>query len=187
MTTTNVSRVRTLVECALMIALATILSELTFFKMPFGGNVTIFSMLPLVLVSFRHGIKWGMLTSITYSVLQLILGLGNFSYLISMAAIIGCLFFDYILAYSCLGTAVFFGKNFKNKVTGFAVGTAVVCFFRFICSYFSGVLVWGSSTPDGWNVWGWSLAYNGAYMLPELILTTIGAVLIGKFVLPRMK
>ena len=53
------SKTRVLVECALMIAIGTVLSNIKFFTLPNGGSVTALSMLPFVLVSFRHGIKWG--------------------------------------------------------------------------------------------------------------------------------
>lgn len=49
------SKTRILVECALMIAIGTVLSNIKFFTMPNGGSITLLSMLPFVLVSFRHG------------------------------------------------------------------------------------------------------------------------------------
>ena len=71
------SKTRILVECALMIALSTVLSMIKIIQMPYGGGVTPLSMLPIILVSFRHGTRWGLLTSFVDSVLQLILGLNN--------------------------------------------------------------------------------------------------------------
>ena len=56
------SKTRVLVECALMIAIGTVLSNIKIFTMPNGGSVTLLSMLPFVLVSFRHGVKWGLFT-----------------------------------------------------------------------------------------------------------------------------
>ncbi|MFR9067338.1 MAG: energy-coupled thiamine transporter ThiT [Faecalibacterium prausnitzii] len=56
------SKTRILVECALMIAIGTVLSNIKFFTMPNGGSITLLSMLPFVLVSFRHGAKWGLFT-----------------------------------------------------------------------------------------------------------------------------
>ena len=56
------SKTRILVECALMIAIGTVLSNIKFFTLPNGGSVTLLSMLPFVLVSFRHGVKWGLFT-----------------------------------------------------------------------------------------------------------------------------
>ena len=45
------SKTRILVECALMIAIGTVLSNIKFFTLPNGGSVTLLSMLPFVLVS----------------------------------------------------------------------------------------------------------------------------------------
>ncbi len=42
-----------------MIAMATVLSMVKIFTMPQGGSVTLASMVPLILVSYRHGLKWG--------------------------------------------------------------------------------------------------------------------------------
>ena len=59
--TQTFSKTRTLVECALMIAIGTILSMIKLIELPNGGSVTLLSMLPFILVSFRHGVKWGLL------------------------------------------------------------------------------------------------------------------------------
>ncbi|MBR3271734.1 MAG: energy-coupled thiamine transporter ThiT, partial [Clostridia bacterium] len=71
--------VRRLVESALMIAVATVLSLIKI-DLPFGGGVTIVSMLPLILISHRYGWKWGLATAFVYSVAQLVLGLDNVAY-----------------------------------------------------------------------------------------------------------
>ena len=74
MATKSYSRTRTLVECALMIAVGTVLAQIKIFEMPFGGSVTLVSMLPFILVSFRHGVKWGLATGFVNSLLQMLLG-----------------------------------------------------------------------------------------------------------------
>lgn len=68
------SKTRILVECALMIAIGTVLSNIKIFTMPNGGSVTLLSMLPFVLVSFRHGVKWGLFTGFVNGCLQMLLG-----------------------------------------------------------------------------------------------------------------
>ena len=59
------------------------------------------------------------------------------------------------------------------------MGTAAVCALRFVCSFLSGVLIWGNLS-EGLPAWIYSLTYNGSYMLPETILTTVAAVLVCK-------
>ncbi len=162
-----------LVECAMMIAMSTVLS--IFFKiftMPQGGSVTLASMAPLILVSYRHGLKWGLGTGFTHALLQMVIGFyappaGTF------LAFVGVIALDYILAFTILGSAAFFGRPFKNRAVSAAVGTAAVTFLRFICSFLSGILIWGSFAPQGTPVWVYSLTYNGSYMLPEIIITTV--------------
>ena len=70
------TKTRTLVECALMIAIGTVLSNIKFFTLPNGGSITLLSMLPFVLVSFRHGVKWGLFTGLVNGCLQILLGGG---------------------------------------------------------------------------------------------------------------
>jgi len=173
----NFSKTRILVECGLMIAIGTILSQIKVFDLPTGGSITAFSMLPFVLVSFRHGVKWGLATGFVNSLLQMLL---NFYAPPSntIVALVGMILLDYVIAFSGLGLAGAFAKPFKNKALGVGVGTAAVCFLRFCCSFLSGVLIWGSYAPEGQAVWYYSLTYNGSYMLPELILTTVAAVLL---------
>ncbi|MEG0804249.1 MAG: energy-coupled thiamine transporter ThiT, partial [Pygmaiobacter sp.] len=72
--TQSYSKTRTLVECALMIAIGTVLAQIKIFEMPNGGSITLLSMLPFVLVSFRHGVKWGIFTGFVNSLLQMLLG-----------------------------------------------------------------------------------------------------------------
>ena len=190
--TQTVSRTRIMVEGALMIAMATVLSMIQIFQMPFGGGVTLFSMLPLVVMSFRHGTKWGLLTAFVHSVLQLMMGFSNVGYCPTLISQIGCILLDYILAYTALGLADAIGKPFKNRLLGVSVGAGAVCLIRFICSWLSGILLWGSyqsyyEWAAGMPTWLYSLIYNGNYMLPETVLTIIGAVILVKAAAPLFK
>lgn len=161
-----------LVECAMMIAMSFVLSMLKIFALPQGGSVTLASMAPLVLVSYRHGLKWGIGTAFAHSLLQMVIQFYA-PPVNSFWAFAGVIALDYVLAYTVLGTAAFFGKPFKSRTASAAVGAAAVTFLRFICSFLSGILIWGSYAPEGTPVWLYSLTYNGSYMLPEIIITTV--------------
>ena len=167
----------TLVECAMMIAMSTALSMIPIFQLPQGGSVTCASMVPLVLVSYRHGLKWGIGTAFTHSLLQMVI-LFNVPPANNFFAFVGVILLDYVLAFTALGTAAFFGKPFKKRVVSVAVGTISVTFLRFLCSFVSGILIWGSYAPEGTPVWIYSLTYNGSYMLPEIIITTAVALIL---------
>ena len=177
--TKTYSKTRVLVECALMIAIGTVLANIKIYTLPNGGSVTLFSMLPFVLVSFRHGVKWGLFTGFVNSLLQMLLGFWAppSPTFLSFA---GMILLDYVIAFTALGLAGAFAKPFSNRVVGVGVGTAAVCIIRFLCSFLSGVLIWGNLS-EGLPAWTYSLGYNASYMLPETILTTVAAVLLAKF------
>lgn len=176
---------RAMVECALMIAVGTVLAQIKIFTMPYGGSVTLVSMLPFILVSFRHGTKWGVFTGFVNSLLQMLTGFyappsGTFT------ALVGMILLDYMLAFMVLGLAQAIAKPFKNRTVGVAAGSAAVCFLRFVCSFLSGALLWGSyqsyyEWAVGLSVWEYSFVYNATYMFPELIITTIVACIVVKF------
>ena len=172
------TKTRIMVECALMIALGTILANIKIYELPNGGSITLFSMVPFILVSFRHGVKWGLFTGFVNSLLQMLLGFYA-PPAPGLLPLVGMILLDYVLAFSFLGLACVFAKPFKNKLVGGAHGHAAVCVLRFLCSFLSGVLIWGNLS-DGLPAWIYSLTYNGSYMLPEGIMTTIAVVLLYK-------
>lgn len=94
-----------LCESAIMIALATVLSMIKFANLPFGGSVTLCSMLPLVLIAYRYKWKWGVLTGVVYGLVQMVLGANNLSYGTSALAVILIILFDYLVAFGAIGFA----------------------------------------------------------------------------------
>ncbi len=175
---TKKEKIRRLVESALMLALSTLLAEFAIINFPFGGSVTIFSQVPMVFISYRYGIKWGAFTGLCMGVIQMLFGMGNFAYVSGISAYLILIFADYIIAFGALG----FGGMFKNKIDNPAValglGGAVVSVIRFICHFISGVTIWGDYAEGAQAVWEYSLTYNAGYMLPELIITVVGCVVI---------
>ncbi|MDR1564583.1 MAG: energy-coupled thiamine transporter ThiT [Oscillospiraceae bacterium] len=181
-----------LVFSALMIALATVLS-LSPFKMPFGGSITLASMVPLVLVAQFYGFSWSLLTCSAYGIIQLILGLGDLKGL-TLWATIGSVALDFVVAFAVVSLAAV-TKGDKLTAGRAALGAFIGTFARFVIHYISGVILWTSVdsvtwlpewlqsnwfVADGRWVWGYSLLYNGLYMIPEIILTVaVSAILFG--------
>ncbi len=174
------SRLKTLAEAAIMVALATVLSYVRIMKFPWGGSITLLSMLPIVIFSIRHGIVKGLETSFVFALIQFGQGVldGLFGWGLTPVALVACIFLDYIAAFTVLGLA---GMFRKKGIPGWIGGSVIAVVLRFVCHYLSGVLIWGSY-GELWNglvindPYLYSLLYNGAYMLPELVFTTIGAV-----------
>ena len=151
------------------------------YSLPHGGTITVVSTLPIILFSLRHGVRWGLGVGFVHSLLQLVFfgGIENLAYCQTLGAQIGCVLLDYVLAYTLLGLAWLIAKPFKKRVLGVGVATVVVSLIRYLCSFLSGVLIWGNLN-EGLAAWTYSLGYNASYMLPETLLTVIAAVLICK-------
>lgn len=170
-----------LVECAILIAMAFVLSFIKIIDMPFGGSVTAASMAPIILAGYRHGLKWGIVTGFAYSLLQLLMGLSNLSYATSAMAGIAIVMLDYIGAFTVLGLLGIFKRN-RHQTGVLVTGTVVVCVIRLICHVIVGCTVWaGVSIP---TVGGaiYSLVYNAAYMIPETVVTVYVIALISNAV-----
>lgn len=180
----NHNRILALVEGAVMVALAAVLSYVRIFHLPWGGSVTLLSMLPIVIYSIKHGVMRGMMVSFVFALIQLGQGAvdGLFGWGLTPVMLIACILLDYILPFFVLGFA---GILRKKGTAGWLTGTAAVVVLRFISHFLSGVVIWHSAGKlwEGFvtdNEWLYSLCYNGAYMLPELIFTMIGAVILFK-------
>lgn len=202
---------KTVVECALMIAIATVLnlicSFIPFLNLPFGGGFTICSMLPIVLAAYRNGTKWGIVTGFIYAVLQMLLGFrtvsaffmpGSDSYMVLWKAILVCVI-DYIIAYTVLGLGGIFRNRIKNPSASLCVGSLVALSLRYLAHIVSGYLFFGTwaewfFSQDGFTLGAkvlehfsgsglaliYSITYNGLFMIPEIIITAIVALVIGK-------
>ena len=176
-----------MVESSIMIAFATVLSMLKLVDMPYGGSVTAASMLPIVIVSYRHGLGMGLGSGLVFAVIQQLLGLNTLSYAVNWQSVVAIIVIDYILAFTVIG----FGGVFKGKIAPLSAsvaraqsaelgfGVVSVCILRYICHTIAGATVWvGLSIPSEAALI-YSLGYNATYMLPETIVTTLGAVWIG--------
>ena len=169
--------VRRLTESAIMLAAATVLSMIPLLDMPFGGKLTPLSMLPIFLVVYRHGMGWGFVVSFTYGLIQMVLGLDNLSYATSWIAAVCIIFLDYVLAYGVLGFGALFRKRLKHQWLEFSLGVALGCVLRFMCHFVTGITVWADPSGE-LPIPLFSMLYNGAYMLPEMVLTIIVGIVL---------
>ena len=111
---TKFSPAQRLVTSAMLIAIATVLSILKIVDLPYGGSVTLGSMFPLVLIAYRYGTGWGILSSLVYGAIQMALGADNFSYVSGALSVIMLALFDYIIAFGLIGLAGL-ARNEKNS------------------------------------------------------------------------
>lgn len=174
------NKTKILVEGAVMVALATVLSFIRVFKLPWGGSITLLSMLPIVLFSIRRGIKSGLTVSFVFALIQFAQGVmdGLFGWGLTPGMLIACILLDYLGAFTVLGIAGIFRKK---GLPGWIGGISLAIALRFVLHFLSGVVIW-QSFGELWNGFStdntflYSFLYNGCYMLPELIFTLVGAV-----------
>lgn len=170
-------------ECAIMLALATVLSFIKIIQMPMGGSVTLCSMLPIMLIGIKYGNLTGGAVGLMYSLIQLVMDLpgGNVFYA-SMSAGVAIIIalFDYVVPFTAIGFAGMFRKIKTEKIPmlGAYIGVAVTIVARFACHFITGFSVWGQWAPEGMSKYYYSLAYNGTYLLPELGITLVVAIIL---------
>ncbi len=205
-------RVHMLVESAMLLTLGAVLELVSKFvipEMPFGGQLTLASMLPMVLISYRYGVKWGLFSGVVYSLLQMGLGVKTVTAafqadyfgdgVMIMNAII-MVFLDYVLAYTLLGLGGVFRNKIKRPGVSLMCGSLVALMARYVAHILSGYILFAGwaewfFTQDGFPAWGaklvesvspgvlgflYSVVYNGMYMIPEIIITAIAALLIAR-------
>ncbi|KQL55103.1 thiamine biosynthesis protein ThiT [Heyndrickxia shackletonii] len=172
-----------LVEVAVLGALAYLLdlvSSVIFQAIwPEGGSVSI-AMVPVFIMAYRWGLKGGLLTGFILGLLQFIIGYSKVYVLIQ-------LILDYFVAFTVLGFAGLFANQVRSAIqeskkgkwiTFSVIGIFVGCILRFIVHFYTGIVFFGSYAPKGQPVALYSFLYNGTYMLPSFILSSILVVFI---------
>lgn len=197
MTNNSSQRVRILTEGAILVALSTILSFLKLWESPYGGSVTVLSMAPIILFSMRRGVKAGLLAGFAHALIQLLFGLSDVAWVPTPGGIALCILTDYLLPFTMLGMGgmfrnVKFSKDqAKNLMIAAALGALAVTVFRFLCHIVSGAVIWYALDLEWYaddpthivhqyGPWAFSLIYNGVYMIPEIIATTIATPILSR-------
>lgn len=202
---------RRLVTSAMLIAVASVLALVSefipFLQLRFGGTLTLASMLPIILISYMYGLKWGLGSAAVYAVIQIFMGFKTVaalftpdsdSYMALWMAICVVLL-DYFLAYTSLGLGGIFARK-KGGCLRLVLGGVVAQVICYAFHVLSGFLFYGAwadwffteSAAKDLAISGWimehlsgrglallySLIYNALYMLPEIVLTAAVAALI---------
>ena len=150
-----------LVLCAILIALSIGLNQIKLLHLPYGGSITLLSMLAATMAGYFCGPKWGLASGLALGLLNLAFG----GYVIHPAQLL----LDYILAFTALGVSGFFWKAKGGLYTGYALAVVL----RFICSFLSGFIFFAEYAPEGMAPWVYSFAYNGMTILAEGVITLV--------------
>ena len=139
MKTTTREKLLCLCECAVLLALSCVLSFIVIYKMPMGGSVTLVSMVPVLIVGYRHGFKAGLSTAFLYSMFQLFQGIAGgdvFPHCYTIFTTVACALFDYVVPFTLLALT-FIARGRSKLFCELTVGGIMV--LRFLCHFFSDI------------------------------------------------
>ena len=151
-----------------------------------GGSLSI-AMLPIIVLTYRRGFIPGLICGFIVSIMQMLGGV--YAVAGSWYHVLLQILLDYLLTYPVVALCAIFVKAFystekQNKKYLFLIlGVVVAGTAKFLCHFLAGVIFWSESIAwksfEGLPVL-YSLVYNGAYCLPNIILCAILLVLIYK-------
>ena len=147
---------------ALLVALSTALSYVVLFKAPYGGSVTLFSILPIVLAGYFFNVRIGLIVGMAVGFLNLLLN----PYIVHPIQLL----LDYPLAFGALGLGGILKKRGEYSIIG-VLWISILA--RYFCAFLSGVVFFGAYASKGFNPVTWSLVYNASYLSVEGIMTTV--------------
>ncbi|MCI8627184.1 MAG: energy-coupled thiamine transporter ThiT [Lachnospiraceae bacterium] len=148
-----------LVFCSAAVALSVVTSFIKVYTFPFGGSITLCSMLFVCLIGYWYGPRISLTTGLAYGLLQLVTG----PYIVFPLQVL----VDYPLAFGALGLSGFFWNSKHGLIKGYLVGVLG----RYMFAVLSGWLFFGAYAWEGWAPLPYSLAYNAAYLVPEAVVT----------------
>jgi len=165
----NKKTLYTLCENSVMIALAIVLSFIEIQLGPSGGSIN-FTMLPILIIAFRHGAFWGIGSGMIFGLIKCIIGGG-------IGWGLPSILLDYVLAYGVVGIA----GIFKGKSKLITLSAFIGCFARYVVHFLSGITLYAITVPTEVeavgtifsNAWGYSAIYNLVYMLPSSLVCII--------------
>ena len=100
---------------------------------------------------------------------------------LTFGALIGCLLLDYLVPFTLIGLAGLFRER---ELPGWVGGAAFALSLRLLSHYFSGVFIFASTgrvmNINISNPYLYSLAYNAAYMVPEIAFTCVACFVLFK-------
>lgn len=160
--------IKSLTICAILVAIAVVLSQFKLFTMPQGGSVTPLSMLPIALCGYLLGTRNAVMAGIVLGLVNLLIG----GYVIHPVQML----IDYPMAFGAMGIGAFMRNRKHGLIWVYIIGIVG----RYICAVLSGIIFFGSYAPEGLNSVVWSLWYNFTYIAAEGVITIAILVAIEK-------
>jgi len=173
------TKLRALCASAMFVAIAVVLHMLRFRIMPQGGSVS-FVLVPLVILSIRWGLSWGLMSCFIFSVLRgTLLATGFWGW--------QSLVFDQFLALTVIGFAgLFYRKGGVCPVLAVLLAGTLQYLVHWVAGWWI-FYEWMPSEFAGMamtNPMVYSFIYNATYMVPNIL---ISAIIVGVLAKPLGK
>lgn len=170
---TNDSTTKRLVISAMLIGLSVALGFVKLVDLPYGGSITMASLLPLMIIAYRYDLSWGFLCGLVYGIIKMFLGMSNFSYVTGAVSVVALALLDYLLAYGAISLSALSKRFTDNQPAAFFWGALIAGGARYLCHVISGATVWAGLSVPTLSALRYSLIYNATYMLPETLVMLI--------------
>ena len=163
----KIFQTKVLAEIVVVAALSAALYSITlpFLTLPYGGSITAGSMIPVLWISLRRGVRVGLFAGIIFGLVALPIDVIRLPYSPIAPNPISVLF-DYPIAFGVLGLAALF------KIRPL-VGVTAASVMKFLAHFISGIAFWGMFAPEGVDPVVYSAIYNGSFMTGEFIISII--------------
>jgi len=182
------TKTRRLTESAMLIAVAIVLeliSKLFIPEFPFGGQITLVSMLPIVLISYRHGVKWGFVASAAYALIEMAIGTKTLMAafqpdyfgdgVMIVNAITMCLL-DYVVAFTALGLGGISRNRIQKPGVALMAGSLVALGARYVAHVLSGYILFAGYAEWFFTHENFPFPELGATLIAELSPSLLGFV-----------
>lgn len=170
----HVSRVRTIVEIGLTIALSAVLGLFVIARLPQGGSFSL-EMLPIFVLALLRGPRAGVIAGSLYGVVDYVL---EPFYVHPVQVLL-----DYPIAFGAVGLAGIFALRWQRLAsegrTGAAVWTAILpgvalgAAARYVAHVVSGLVFFASYAPQNQSALVYSAAYNSFVLVSALLCAAV--------------
>lgn len=184
----KIKSTKLMADAAITLSLSFALSYVKLFSMPQGGSITLASIVPIAIFAYIYGPKEGLQVGLLYAILQLIQG----AYIVHPIQVL----LDYIVPFTCVGLIGIFRKlDFKklylkgrnlNPVFNIVYGIFLYSIIRFISSFLSGAIFFGSVKSNSIMTVKelifapaavtYSASYNAPYIFADMAIALLIAI-----------
>lgn len=172
----------TLIEAAIMAVLAFLIALIPF---DFAWVEIELGMLPIILLSYRRGLKAGLFSGFLWGMIKLLSGdiwvltlsqvLLEYLFAFALSGLAG-------LAYKTIQKQIKHGEN-RALILSLTWSIGLACLAKYAIHFIAGVIFWSSYAPDGMGAVTYSLLVNGS----SFLLTSLALLFLFIFSMPWLK